>query len=111
MKYKIDDRVIVYGHRPTEVGINADHYSSYGTMGSVSSIVDDSEIIVNYDDGTSSEVHPKQCRRLVKKARRVYIPEAMLAHAKLIGENLVGSTLPYSDHQGDWIEFREVKKR
>jgi hypothetical protein len=73
-KFKVGDRVAVYGFRPRKTG-SGTHFYSWGDRGEVIEIVNDDEIVVQFDDGTEGEVHPKQCRKLKsKERRRVFIP-------------------------------------
>lgn len=85
MTYKVGDKVHVYGwarrysHEvPTMEGSVA-HLMGY-YRGRLATVVDDyqeghvssqDEVIVKFkDDGHTSEVHPKQLRKVVKKAKR-----------------------------------------
>ena len=45
-----------------------------GLNGWVDEVVSDSEIVINFDDDTSGEVHPNQCRKL--KAREKAAPDS-----------------------------------
>lgn len=68
MKFKEGDRVAVYGG--AEKCLDRDrHYYLRGRRGTVDSIVDNDEIDVALDNGRYVTVHPKQCRRLKKKAK------------------------------------------
>lgn len=68
--FKVGDRVAVFGHTPRVVAGDAINFSRRGYRGNVSEIVSEDEIVVQFDTGGAAEVHPKQCRRLVKKPRR-----------------------------------------
>lgn len=78
MKFKIGDRVAVYGFRPTEIGTACSGRIVYSRKdrGTVSTITADDELVVDFDGGTVAEVHPKQCRLLKKKPlRRIWVPK------------------------------------
>lgn len=68
MKFSVGDRVKVYGWRPQIVGMPTEQYDIYsnGDKGTISRITPGHEIVVDFDDETAGEVHPKQCRKLVK---------------------------------------------
>ena len=68
-KFKVGDKVVVYLS------------SGKPYKGTIKLIVDDDRlnIIVHANEGFECSVHPKQCRKLVKKARRrIYLsPESL----------------------------------
>lgn len=70
-KYKIGDKVLVYGYVP--VGVAGDSFSFHrGKPAKVTGLVDNNEIIIKIKglwDSYEAEVHHKQCRK-VKRVRK-----------------------------------------
>lgn len=77
----------------------------------VRSDYDDGSIRVQFG-GTSRNVHPKQCRRLVmRERRRCWVHENSLKIPPLQNDGwIVSRELPVNDGPGPWIEFIEVRK-
>ena len=108
MKFKVGDRVAIFGYHGSRLGSgNADFYAR-GTRATVVQVCNDSEIIVK--SGRSEfEIHPKQCRRLVKKERR----RMWLDFDG--GRNTIGNGVAYpayhANYGGYYTEFVEVKRK
>lgn len=65
MKFKVGDKVKVYGHYTRKLGYVPQYYSMDGAIGKVRQIVNKNEIIIQYSGPSKDvgEVHPNQCRR------------------------------------------------
>lgn len=109
MKLKAGDRVAVYGFVPSSLG-SSNYRFSRNDRGVVDSIVSDNELIVKFDSGEVGEVHPKQCRRLKKKAKVspdqiwVNFPKCPLTVAEVFNDQ---SCAEYYA-QTSQIEYQEV---
>lgn len=107
MKYKVGDRVAVYGTVPCELNKYSNAYKR-GAKATVTNVHADDEIEVETIYG-KTVCHPKQCRRLKKKERRrvwVFPP-----HLESDSPHMVAANGPVYSDEGAWIEFVEVKKR
>lgn len=103
-KFKVGDRVAVYGNIRNSSG-----YYVRGAYASVHAITAADEIEIIPDDNSYPErrftVHPKQCRRLVKKERRrVWVSLGSLYRS--------GDSMPvFFEQQAGCREFIEVRKK
>ena len=109
MKFKVGDRVAVYGHRCLEW---------MRTAGTVLQVATDKHegctMLIKVPQRGDVYAHPKQCRRLVKKERRrVYIPLNDL-HARLNFKS-AAELLSYleieTDGSPNYMEFVEVRRK
>lgn len=102
MKFKVGDRVRVYGGAFVEVAV-------------IRSIDADTGILsCGQRKGTNEWLmaHPKQCRRLVKKPRRrVWInPWAITQmNTETFGKDIARALTDKANTE--WIEFREVRRK
>lgn len=101
-KFKIGDRVAVYGHVA-----DAGKYRGYirGYKAVVTCTIASDEIVIKFDgDGSEVEIHPKQCRKLkVKKLRHVWVR----FNPNNKEEVSWCDNAPYDDG----VEFVEVRKK
>lgn len=104
MKFKVGDRVAVYGavwcHQ------DAEHKIYRGLKMEISKIIDENRITLYFGDEKYC-AHPKQCRRLVKKEkRRVWVKVPTDFHPQHRTNGMVSV-----DPVDGWDEFVEVKKK
>jgi hypothetical protein len=69
-KFKIGDRVAVYGYVRIAGAMSVSCPYLRGKRGVIDTVMSRDELLVDLDDGTTLNIHPKQCRRLVKPERR-----------------------------------------
>ena len=109
MKFKVGDRVAVYGY------VSRYGRSYRGARGEVVGFDTNNFLLVTFDqdsiEKSSYSAHPKQCRRLVKKKprRRVWLGPATVAELDrdtVSSQNRVYSERP--PYEG-WVEFVEVR--
>lgn len=125
-KFKVGDRVRVYGWFSPEVGGGGDYLD-----GAKGEIIEYSEVnmwlrifldepisehvgLTLNERRTIADVHPKQCRRLVKKERRrIWVSEFSLTQVSSVGPYscFVYPSRPESDASNPGVEFVEVRKR
>ncbi len=93
-KFKVGDRVAVYAHTLGRA------------VGEVSDVQGLPPYWLNVQTSTCGVVaHPKQCRKLVKKERRRVWVKFNHVH----GMSSLYEARP--EHEGDFVEFIEVKKK
>jgi hypothetical protein len=109
--FEVGEMVAVYG---SVRDLHTDIHYLRGDKAKVLLIIGPNELIVKIDrDGWEYNVHPKQCRRLVKaERRRVWISERHildLQKIEVIPTN-INSTISSTKLLPDDIEFIEVRK-
>lgn len=105
MNLKIGDRVAVYGHRPTQPGFNVGMRYSRSDRGRVESIFSPKEVVVEFDDGTVGEVHPKQCRKLRKKE-----PPTFSISFDVDGKPYWGTAIFKGEKPNETITYRAINR-
>jgi len=115
MKFKLGDRVAVYSYSK-----DFEYFGNTRQTGKVVVINMDANFLKVEIDGTASQdteghnvcvkVHPKQCRRLMKKARRRRVWVNTVNAAKCAA-GLILEARDYNPNSSSYIEFIEVRKK
>lgn len=101
-KFKVGDRVRVYGHSDC----------ARESFGGVVKEIHGAWLKVYSDGGSLVAAHPKQCRKLVKKERRrVWVNRGYLAQLPNDPGGYICSVPPAKSIETSYVEFIEVRRR
>lgn len=113
-KFKVGDRVAVYGY--ARIAGQRTGMCPYlrGSRGVVEQVVTPDELLLKSDDRETLNVHVKQCRRLKKRdpKKRVWMQRA---HANAVpfsaGVNPLECWARVPNDSEEWVEFIEVRRK